>query len=145
MLTKRSPGQYGQDVFTLRAIYLQGRAPKSVNMYWRRFAVKDIPIEQAQFEAWVLDRWREKDELLDYFHKNNRFPADDDSITLHKAVSNGAGVTKPVKNVSYIETQLRPENPLEFLQIFVPSLAVGLILHLIRQMWRWLLVTLNKS
>jgi lysocardiolipin and lysophospholipid acyltransferase len=111
-------------------------------MYWRRFLVRDIPTEPTAFESWVLERWREKDALLEYFHQHNRFPADDDSIVEYRLVPNGAGVTKPVPVTSYVETMLRPGSRVEFLQMFVPILAVGLILHLVRRLWRWALVTL---
>ena len=137
-------GEYGQDIYSLRSIYLQGRAPKSVNMYWRRFAVKDIPVQDANvFEKWVLERWREKDQLVEYYMQNGRFPADEDVPEVeYKEIPNGAGVTKPVVNKHYIETELKPESPFEFFQIFVPSLAILLIAHLIRRMWGWLLVAL---
>ena len=47
-------------------------------MYWRRFAVKEIPIsDAAAFELWLRDRWTEKDELLEYYAENGRFPEDD--------------------------------------------------------------------
>lgn len=38
-------GQFAQDIFTLKAGYLEGRPPKSVSMHWRRFAIKDIPMK----------------------------------------------------------------------------------------------------
>ncbi|KAI5820489.1 acyltransferase-domain-containing protein [Pyronema omphalodes] len=71
-------GEFGQDYFTLYSTFFQGRPPKSVNMHWRRFAVKDIPIEDpAEFEVWLRQRWIEKDELLDYYTDNGCFPEDD--------------------------------------------------------------------
>lgn len=142
LLTAYRRGVYGQDIFTLRSIYLQGRAPKSVGMYWRRFAIKDVPMQQEAFDKWVLDRWREKDELLEYYQQNGRFPPSEE-VTDHKPIPNGAGITKPVKNMAYVETHIKPSSPIEFLQIFVPSLALALIFNLFRKMWIWLLVTLN--
>jgi hypothetical protein len=111
-------------------------------MYWRRFAVKDIPTAPEAFDKWVLDRWREKDEMLEYFKQNNRFTADEEVIE-YKPIPNGAGITKPVRNVSYVETELRPSSPFESLQIFIPSLTILLIVYLVRKMWIWLLVTLT--
>ncbi|KAF8533795.1 hypothetical protein BDD12DRAFT_863490, partial [Trichophaea hybrida] len=35
--------------FTLYSTFFQGRPPKSVNMHWRRFAVKDIPLTDSDF------------------------------------------------------------------------------------------------
>jgi len=71
-------GQFGQDYFTLYSTFFQGRPPKSVNMHWRRFAVKDIPLTDFEFELWLRERWIEKDDLLEYYMENGNFPEDDD-------------------------------------------------------------------
>lgn len=124
-LTTRRRGQYGQDLFTLRSTYFQGRSPKSVNMHWRRFAIKDIPLaDEKQFSDWLLARWREKDDLLEYYIENGRFPADEGTTP---AVNAG----KPLKGAGYIETEVRPSNPLEFLQIFLPLAAFALVVNVI--------------
>jgi lysocardiolipin and lysophospholipid acyltransferase len=48
-------------------------------MHWRRFAVKDIPIaDPTEFELWLRERWVEKDNLLEYYMDNGRFPEDDE-------------------------------------------------------------------
>ncbi|KAL4985640.1 hypothetical protein BDW68DRAFT_189472 [Aspergillus falconensis] len=69
-------GSYADKYFTLRSTYVQGRPPTSVNMYWRRFAVADIPLDnQQEFDAWLRARWTEKDELLDEYFETGRFPS----------------------------------------------------------------------
>lgn len=69
-------GSYADKYFTLRSTYVQGRPPTSVNMYWRRFAVSDIPLDdQQEFDAWLRARWTEKDELLDEYFETGRFPS----------------------------------------------------------------------
>ncbi|KAF2273862.1 acyltransferase-domain-containing protein [Westerdykella ornata] len=113
-------GEYGQDIFTIKSSYLEGRPPKSIHIHWRRFATKDIPTDEKAFSDWLLKRWREKDDLMEYFHQHNRFPADD-----------------------YIETQVTPKNPLEFLNIFVPLGALALVLNVIGKMWDIVLHTLR--
>lgn len=66
---------YPQDYFTLRSSFFAGRPPKSVNMYWRRYYIPDLPIDDpATFDHWLTERWREKDELLEYYHEHGRFP-----------------------------------------------------------------------
>ncbi|KAF2868493.1 acyltransferase-domain-containing protein [Massariosphaeria phaeospora] len=118
-------GQFGQDLFTLRSSYFQGRPPKSVNMHWRRFATKDIPLSDAhEFGDWLLARWREKDDLLEYFIQNGRFPADD-------GTSPSVNGTKPLKGAGHIETEVRPTHPLEFLQVFAPAAALGLVVNVV--------------
>lgn len=88
-----SRGEFGQDYFTLNSTYFEGRPPKSVNMHWRRFAVSSIPVsDTTKFEAWLAERWREKDDLLEYYMENARFPEDED-----ESQGNGnAHATKPV-------------------------------------------------
>lgn len=114
-------------------------------MYWRRFRVSDIPVHDAEkFETWVLERWREKDQLVEHYMQNGRFPADEGAPEIeHKEIPNGAGIKETIVNQRWIETELKPESPFEFLQIFVPSLALGLVVHLILRLWRWLLVALS--
>lgn len=112
-------------------------------MHWRRFAVKDAPKDPKEFEDWVLARWREKDELVEHYMQHGQFPCDDQAPEFeYKGVPNGAGVTKPVINRRYIETEVRPGSPLEVAQIFLPSMGLFLVLHLARRLFRWLLVAL---
>lgn len=112
-------GQYGGSLFTLRSVYFQGRPPKSVNMHWRRFRVADIPLhDKAKTEEWLLQRWREKDDLIDYYLKNSRFPADP------------AAVAKD-EHAAYIETEVRPKSGFEVLQLFAPILSVYLVANVL--------------
>lgn len=115
------PGGYGQDIFTLRSAYFQGRPPKSVNMHWRRFAVKDMPIEDHDaMYKWVLDRWREKDELLEQFARTGKFPASLDAVDIE-------GGPKDSFKTAYINTEVQPKSPFEFLQMFAPVAAVAMV------------------
>lgn len=113
-------------------------------MHWRRFAVKTAPKDDPKaFEDWVLARWREKDDLVEYYMQHGQFPCDDRAPEFaYKEVENGAGVMKPVVNRRYIETEVRPGSALEVVQIFAPSLGVGLVLHLGRRLCRWVVVAL---
>jgi lysocardiolipin and lysophospholipid acyltransferase len=118
-----SVGQYGQDLFTLRGTYFQGRPPKSVNMHWRRFAIADIPTHDDKiFSDWLLARWREKDDLLQYFVEHQRFPADEG---LTPNVNGGA----PLKGAGWLETEVKPVKWYEWFQILVPAAALGLVIN----------------
>lgn len=131
-----SRGQFPQDIFGLRSTYFQGRRPKSVNMHWRRFAIKDIPVNDPDaFDKWLLDRWREKDEMLEQYLQTGRFPADDGED------ESPNGATKSIKGAGYIEAPIRAKYPFEFLQIYIPIGLVWLILRLIRQSLHIALVT----
>ena len=103
-------GQYAHDTFTLRAQYLEGRPPKSVSMYWRRFQLSAIPIDDHKtFDLWLRAHWTTKDKLLEGFVRTGRFPAD-----------TGSGL---------IETQVKAVRWYEFMQIFAPVGLVGLVLY----------------
>ncbi len=121
-------GQYGQDIFTLRSVYFQGRAPQSVNMHWRRFKVADIPVDDPDaVQKWVLDRWREKDELLDVFYASGRFPADRRAVTVEQG---GAA--------EYVQTEVKPKRRIESLQMYVPVAAAALVAgNLVRMVDFW--------
>lgn len=104
-------GEFGQDVYTLRALYFQGKAPKSVNMYWRRFAVSSIPLKDpADTEQWLRDRWREKDDLLEQYVSTGRFPSNHGVDT-----KDGAVEATP----KYFETEVRSDAS-EFVLSFAP-------------------------
>jgi len=103
-------GEYAQDIFTLKASYLEGRPPKSVSMYWRRFKISSIPIDDEKaFETWLRAHWTAKDKLLEGFVRTGRFPAE-----------TAAG---------FIESEIRARRWYEFLQIFAPTSLFGLVLY----------------
>lgn len=116
------PGSYGQDLFTLRSVYFQGRPPKSVNMHWRRFAIKDIPYDDKDaMHEWVMQRWREKDEMIDAFLRDGKFPADVQAVSIE-----GAPQEKAFRS-AYINTEVKPRSPWEFLTMFAPVLTAALL------------------
>ncbi len=117
-----SPGEYAQDIFTVRASYFGGRPPKSVNMFWRRFAVSSIPLDNPkEFDLWLRARWVEKDRLLEYYHRHNRFPADEGVERL------GNGKTR--RGAGFIETEIKPNYWFEFMQVFAPMGLFALVLY----------------
>jgi lysocardiolipin and lysophospholipid acyltransferase len=97
-------------------------------MYWRRFRIADLPLHDDKiFSDWVLARWREKDDLLQYFVENNRFPADE-------GVSPSVNGGEPVKGAGWIETTVRPVKWGEWIQIFIPTAALALVLNVVLKM-----------
>jgi lysocardiolipin and lysophospholipid acyltransferase len=112
-------------------------------MHWRRFHTSAIPKDAKEFDAWLQARWREKDELLEYYANNGRFPADED--VEHVEMVNGAGIKEPKSGAGYIETYVKPKMQLEFLQIFAPVMAAVLVGNLIWKWWRWLMVVLGRA
>ena len=116
-------GAFASEYLTLRSTYFGGRPPKSVNMYWRRFALSEIPLDNADdFEVWLNARWREKDQLLELWNQTSRFPADKSAIA--------AGTQD---NSGYINTEVKLSSWLEIGQIFVVLAAVAVVLDVIRK------------
>jgi hypothetical protein len=99
-------------------------------MYWRRFAVSEIPLDEPKaFEAWLDQRWREKDELLEQYMNTGRFPADD----VH--ASDGEPDGKAVIGAGYIDTEVRLAHWYEVGQIFVVLAAFALLANILAKMW----------
>ncbi|KAF3032163.1 hypothetical protein E8E12_002089 [Didymella heteroderae] len=123
------PGQFGQDIFTLRSTFFEGRPPKSVNMHWRRFHISDIPIQNTKaFEVWLRNRWREKDYMLEYFQKHSRFPAENfwkEHLDMGDRSSQGSQSIRSVPRPAVqIETEVKSGNWNEFVKIFAPISSV---------------------
>jgi lysocardiolipin and lysophospholipid acyltransferase len=104
-------------------------------MYWRRFATKDIPVDDKEkFEAWLKERWEEKDKLLEHFAQTGRFPANTNQP--------GATTRKP----EHFETFVKPRSVLEIFGVMVPvAIAVSgayvadrLVVAIFKHMlWKW--------
>lgn len=116
-------GEYGEEHFTLAGTYLQGRAPKSVNFYWRRFLVKDIPLDNAElFDEWLRERWYEKDALMDTYLTTGRMPA------LPSETDSKEG--------TYVETEVRTRYPFEMAQMFAVPATVLMLCNIAMIYWR---------
>lgn len=126
------PGQFGQDIFTLRSSFFEGRPPKSVNMHWRRFHIDSIPISNTKaFEVWLRNRWREKDYMLEYFSRHNRFPAEEfwkDHLDMGERSSQGRSIRSVPRPAVTIETQVKSGSWNEFVKIFAPITSVMMAL-----------------
>ena len=116
-------GQYAQDIFTVGASYFGGKPPKSVNMYWRRFLISSIPLDDhKKFDLWLRQRWIEKDKFIEDYHQTGRLPADEGvSKDQKEQVIRGAG---------HIEAEIRPKYWYEFLQVFAPIGLLALVLYM---------------
>ena len=85
---------YGEQIFTLKAMFLMGRGPKKVHIHIRSFAIADIPlgddddcvdvdkldpILMKNFEEWLFGIWYEKDQLMTQFFETGSFVDPDDA------------------------------------------------------------------
>lgn len=122
-------GQYGQDIFTLRSSMFEGRPPKSVNMYFRRFRISTIPLDNHEaFEIWLRNRWREKDYLLEHFDRFNSFPVDDKWMERQQKAGRKQFIAHPARNIT---TQIKSNSLEEFLSIFAPLTSVLMVVFLL--------------
>ncbi|KAF1979623.1 acyltransferase-domain-containing protein, partial [Bimuria novae-zelandiae CBS 107.79] len=121
-------GQFGQDIFTLRSSFFEGRPPKSVNMHWRRFHISTIPIHNTKaFEVWLRNRWREKDYMLEYFSKHTRFPAEEfwkEHLDIGDRSSQNQSIRTRPRPAVQIETQVKSAHWNDFVKIFAPITGV---------------------
>lgn len=102
---------------------MDGHPPASVNMYWRRFRVDSIPIDNpVLFDSWLRDRWTEKDMLLSIYNRTGRFPADNG---IHKGADG-----KVYRGAGYVESEVKSVRWYEFLKIFAPVGLFAMVLYM---------------
>jgi lysocardiolipin and lysophospholipid acyltransferase len=98
-------------------------------MYWRRFAMSSIPLDDAKaFETWLKQRWEEKDQLLECFNQTGRFPADDAATA--------------EKTKGYIDTEVRLVKWYEVGQIFVVLATFALVVNVVTRFFEVILIPL---
>ncbi|KAG6010367.1 hypothetical protein E4U21_006931 [Claviceps maximensis] len=120
-------GKYGEEIFGLCSTYFEGRPPKSVNLYWRRFKLADIPLNDAkEFDLWLRDQWYKKDELMEQYLNKGRFPP-----------CSGA-------EADYVETEVRTRSPWEILQVFSVVGICGLLWHNVHKLLQTVLGKLKS-
>lgn len=108
-------------------------------MYWRRFAVSSIPLHDSKaFEAWLRDRWAEKDELLEQYVQTGRFPSSKDDSFWTKPGGLDLPSRQGTHGAGYIETEVKLANRLELVQIFAPVAAFPLLLSALFKLWKFI-------
>lgn len=100
-------------------------------MYWRRFELSSIPLDDAkEFEKWLKQRWEEKEGLLEYFSQTGHFPTDND-----RAVDN-------INNC--IDTEVRLVKWYEIGQIFVVLATFALVVNVVIKFGQIVMMPLLK-
>lgn len=81
------PGEFGEDLFTLKKIFILGKGPEKISYHFRSFRLDEIPLgddtvvdidevkeeDLKKFEDWLYKIWYEKDELMAHFYKYGAF------------------------------------------------------------------------
>ncbi|EFR00855.1 hypothetical protein MGYG_09034 [Nannizzia gypsea CBS 118893] len=127
-------GSFPDSYFTIRSTYLKCRPPRVVNFYWRRFAFEDIPLEnQEEFEAWLFERWAEKDQLLDTFIETGKFPPFEDADLVEMDPNNPDIQTTSGKNHGYVEGEVRLNYWAEICRVFAVPALIAFLIHVYRR------------
>lgn len=53
---------------------ISGTTPKIVNIHIKRHPISTIPKTEEGLKQWCYDKFKEKDEYLEYFKQHNHFP-----------------------------------------------------------------------
>ena len=53
--------------------YVKGYAPRA-HLHVKRHAIDTLPQDAEALSAWILDRFQEKDELLEHYYQHGAFP-----------------------------------------------------------------------
>jgi hypothetical protein len=104
-------------------------------MHWRRFKISDIPHGNSKaFEVWLRNRWREKDYMLEYFSKHQRFPATDywkDQLAdANSDKASSVSIRSVPRSARTIITEVKSGKFDEFLRIFAPITGLAMALFL---------------
>jgi lysocardiolipin and lysophospholipid acyltransferase len=93
-------------------------------MYWRRFAVADLPLDDPkEFTAWVTARWEEKEKLLEQYFQTGLFPADEASLP-------AMGKSK----AGYVDTEVKLGKWYEIGQLLVVPATLALLANVVSKL-----------
>ncbi|KAF1813142.1 acyltransferase-domain-containing protein [Eremomyces bilateralis CBS 781.70] len=130
-------GDFAADMYGIWRNYGEGRAPEYIDMYWRGWKVKDIPLnDEKAFGDWLTKRWEEKDALLEIYQTTGKFPPSEEPIGLNGSAREESEMVKT--RAGWIETEIKPTHPLEIVQIFMPVVVLCLV-------WYWIVGLKNWS
>ena len=105
-------------------------------MFWRRIPVSSIPVDDLKaFEVWLKDQWQIKEDLLEGYVQNGRFPADDGHDSEGEPAINGRPGSKMIKGAGFIETKVKLAHTYEIGQIFVVLAAFAAVFNVLAQIY----------
>lgn len=133
--------QYGEAIYTLGSVFVEGKAPAITDMHFRALQLKDVPLGPdimtpeedekwaKEFENWLFKVWREKDDLMETYYTHGTFtPGLDLSSSGYNLNDKFEVAMAPLK----------PKSLWELVQIFAVPLTVMMVLRLILIMvWTW--------
>ena len=101
-------------------------------MFWRRIPVSSIPSDDLKaFEVWLKGQWQVKEDLLEGYARNGRFPADDGHDSEGELAVDGGSGSKVTKGAGFIETKVKLAHTYEIGQIFVVLATFALVFNVL--------------
>lgn len=130
-------GSYSEETYSISGTYFEGQPPKSVNFYWRRFRVDEIPLDDAaEFDEWLRNRWYEKDALLDGYLDTGKFPPLPSKVEGGAKVVEGDATAEDASgDDGYVETEVRTKSLGEFTRVYVVLATVYLLWRVVSRFW----------
>lgn len=112
-------------------------------MFWRRFPVPSIPLTPpSSFDRWLRDRWQEKENLIEHYVQNGRFPADEGHDSEGEpaangtdAAMNGGGGVQVKQGCGFIETEVKLAHWYEISHIFAVLASFAFIAFVMAMAW----------
>lgn len=110
-----NPDDCGEDLFSLKNVFLHGKGPRGCSYYIRAWKLSDIPLgdentstedfdeeQLALFEKWLTQVWFEKDKLMASFYQHGKFldPNSSTSNTFDKVNRNTVTAEFKVRQIS---------------------------------------------
>jgi len=54
----------------------EGNTKQVISMYIKRHPIKSLPTGSTELNQWVIEQWKEKEKLMEYFTTNKKFPGE---------------------------------------------------------------------
>jgi len=97
-------------------------------MYWRRYAVTDIPLDSSEhFDTWLQQIWKEKDALMEQYLTTGRFPAN--------AEETGGIAFTGERKEGFVETEVKLHNWWEVGKTFTVVAGFAMLANLGAKIW----------
>lgn len=113
------------------------RPPCETTLHYRLYSTDTVPVEPEQLQAWLFERYEEKNKLLEVFYKTGHFPQTSPSESESES---GDRVISPPQPIQLSDWWLRS------VHVFF-LLSLVLQWYMLRGAWHWLggLVALSTS
>ncbi|OZJ03143.1 hypothetical protein BZG36_04640 [Bifiguratus adelaidae] len=134
-------GDIPEEKYTIRGTFFHDIYPKKVHMHLRRWRIDSIPVNADAFNQWLLDRWKEKDALLEEFYRTGKFPLEENKAPLFlpvERVQHGTEITSTISSTAAtrkntcVEFPVKLDNILDLTQVWFLLLPyvplIGLIM-----------------